>query len=39
MGYTKIKMTMETLGQMNFSAYEFFEILGGKITDAFGDRR
>jgi len=32
-------IAVETLGPMNDSEYEFFEILGRKITDMSGDRR
>jgi len=35
--YLFLPITMETLGPMNDSAYEFFEILGRKITDVSGD--
>jgi len=32
-------VAVETLSPMNASAYEFFEILGRKITDLSGDSR
>jgi len=34
-----LPIAVETLGPMNDSAYEFFEILGRKITDVSGDSR
>jgi len=37
--YMFLPIAMETLGPMNDSAYESFEILGRKITDLSGDSR
>jgi len=37
--YLFLPIAVETLGPMNDSAYEFFEILGRKITDMSGDSR
>jgi len=37
--YLFLPIAVETLGPMNDSAHEFFEILGRKITDVSGDRR
>jgi len=37
--YLFLPITVETLDQMNDSAYEFVEILGCKITDVSGDSR
>jgi len=37
--YLFLPIAVETLGPMNDSAYEFFEILGRKITDVSGDSR
>jgi len=37
MAYLFLPIAVETLGPMNDSAYEFFEILSRKITDVSGD--
>jgi len=37
--YLFLLIAVETLSPMNDSAYEFFEILGRKITDVSGDSR
>jgi len=37
--YLFLLIAVETLSLMNDSAYEFFEILGRKITDVSGDSR
>jgi len=37
--YLFLPIAEETLGPMNDSAYEFFEIIGHKITDESGDSR
>jgi len=37
--YLFLPVAVETLGPMNDSAYEFFEILGRRITDVSGDSR
>jgi len=37
--YLFFPIAVETLGLMNNSAYEFFEILGRRITDVSGDSR
>jgi len=37
MAYLFLPIAVETLGPMNGLAYEFFEILGHKITDLSGD--
>jgi len=37
--YQFLPIVVETLGPMNDSAYEFFEIFGRKITDVSGDSR
>jgi len=37
--YLFLPIAVETLGPVNYSAYEFFEIFGRKITDVFGDSR
>jgi len=39
MAYTFLPIAMETLGPMNDSAYEFFEMLARKISDMSGDIR
>jgi len=39
MAYLFLPIAVETLGPMNDSVYEFFEILGRKITDVSGDSR
>jgi len=37
--YSFFLIAVETLAPMNVSIYEFFEILGRKITDVTGDSR
>jgi len=39
MAYTFLPIAVETLDPMNDSAYEFFEMLSCKISDASGDSR
>jgi len=39
LAYRFLPIAVETLGPTNDSAYEFFKILGHKITDVSGDSR